>query len=98
MNLFDRRARIVELQSGSSALATGLYVGSYAGLASGGWGDDGSTTADGGDQPVSVDHDDGGQLATEWSGGERERRLTFTPFRGMRITATDSPGSSRSRA
>jgi len=62
MDLFGRRVRIVEAPAGSAALATGLYAGSFAGLASGDCVEE-STGADAGDQRGSVDTSQAGHGA-----------------------------------
>ncbi len=93
MNLFGRRARIVELPSGSGALATGLYVGSAAGLASGGWSDDGSAAADASDQPVSADHDDSGQLAHDATVDSGSQAASEAASQSASEPAIDTSGS-----
>ncbi len=86
MNLFGKRAKGVELPSGSSAaLAAGLYAGSYAGVASAGFGDDGTVGDEGAsDQPANADNGLRAQVArnpavdsgagsgsdTSWSGSD----------------------------
>ncbi len=75
MNLFGRRTTSVEMPFAGTALATGLYAGTWAGAATA---DDGEAAADeGGADPQAVDTGEGGPdlhsraadaTAGSWSG------------------------------